>query len=598
MTEQVRWRDAVGAAERLTDGDRRTLRLLTHLPLLWEGAIERLDGARAGAPVYRRLARLRAMGLVDEIHLAFRVGRNPGLLYLTDLGIATIAVDRQVDAAYLARRARLRGPDLLARLPGLPHLLAAYQLLVAVAGVRTGRARLIAWEQPWRGRLRRPTRKAPISIELPAYAALTWAEQAAELVLVPDLATFPLRAYRPAIGHLQALSRVSGSTLPTLIVATTDTRRSAWVRLLDDVARSRGSAPLVVHLATWRDLLVDCRALSDAASATRPASTLGIRDPRLRPLGERQPGSRIPRPVGTVFQRGSSDGGTASLVLEVKPVERLLLDLVGRHPFLPADSLADVLGWDVRRVRERRARLIRLGLMRLLRVDERHWSTPDDLTELTEAGLEIVAGQQGLSLARAVHFNGLAGGGPEHPTGIRRLLLRDLAHTLGADAHFVGLFRRYGAMPGAGSDAILEWRSTSACSRRRVRPDGYGMVRHHGELHGFFLEYDRGTMSARDYAEKWAGFYDYRDSRAFEQDYDGFPTILVVTTDSKSEERIARSARAASVGRALVLPLLLTCEWRITGDPTNPDGLFGPIWREPHDAYAARRRWPPGASRV
>ena len=48
MTGRAHWRDAVAAAERLTEGDRRTLRLLAHLPLLWEGAIEQLSGARAG----------------------------------------------------------------------------------------------------------------------------------------------------------------------------------------------------------------------------------------------------------------------------------------------------------------------------------------------------------------------------------------------------------------------------------------------------------------------------------------------------------------------------------------------------------------------
>ena len=167
--------------------------------------------------------------------------------------------------------------------------------------------------------------------------------------------------------------------------------------------------------------------------------------------------------------------------------------------------------------------------------------------------------------------------------------MRDLAHTLGADALFVGLYRRYGARPAASDDAILEWRSAAACSRRRVRPDGYGMVRYRGELCGFFLEYDCGTMSARDYAEKWNVYYDYRDSRAFEMDYDGFPTILVVTTDNSAEERIARSARAASAGRALALPLLLTCEWRIARDPASSDGLFGPIWRAPDDP--TRRAW-------
>ena len=90
--------------------------------------------------------------------------------------------------------------------------------------------------------------------------------------------------------------------------------------------------------------------------------------------------------------------------------------------------------------------------------------------------------------------------------------------------------RTYGRGAGPKDDALLEWRNTVACSRRRMKP---GRVRHGPPkrgTHGFFLEYDRGTMSARDYAEKWAAYYDYRDSRAFERDYAGFPTILVVTT--------------------------------------------------------------------
>ena len=592
MNGWVHWRDAVAAAERLAESDRRTLRLLSHLPFLWEGAIEQLSGARAGSPVSRCLSRLRETGLVGEIHPALRAGKNPGLLYLTDLGIATLAVDRRVDAAHLVRRARLRGPDLLDRLLSLPHLLAAYQLLAALAGTRGERAELLAWDQPWRGRIRLPTRKAPVTVELPAYAALTWHGRTAELILVPDLATFPLRVYRPAIGHLQARRRVSRATLPMLLIATTDDRRSAWTRLLDDLARSRRGAPLDVRIVTWMQLRDDRVALDDVAATARPTPAIYARDLRLRPLGDRQPGSRIPRPVGTVFNPDSSDTSLGRLALKVSPVERVLLDLVGRHPFLTADSLAAVLGWEARRVREHRARLIRLGLVRLLDVHERHWSSPSDLTELTRVGLEFVAAQQGLSLARTVRFNGLAGGGPEHPTGIRRLLVRDLAHTLGADAPFIGLYRRYGGLPTEGGDAIIEWRSAAACSRRRVRPDGYAMVRHDGELYGFFLEYDRGTMSARDYAEKWAVYYDYRDSRAYELDYDGFPTILVVTADNRSEERIARSARAASVGRPVSLPILLTCEWRVHRGPSNPDGLLGPIWRKPVGAFGDRQCWP------
>jgi hypothetical protein len=228
-----------------------------------------------------------------------------------------------------------------------------------------------------------------------------------------------------------------------------------------------------------------------------------------------------------------------------------------------------------------------------LHAGERRLAAPEDLTELTHAGLEFVAAQQGLSLARAVHFNGLAGGGPEQPTGMRRLLLRDLEHTLGADAVFVGLHRQFVSTAARlDGDAVLTWWSAAACGGRRVRPDGYGMIRFSGRLYGFFLEYDRGTMSVRDYGPKWAAYYEYRDSRAVERNYDGFPTILVVTTSKTAEERIARSARAASVGRWAPLPMLLTLQWRIDGDPSNPAGLLGPIWRDPHAATVERRGWP------
>lgn len=325
---------------------------------------------------------------------------------------------------------------------------------------------------------------------------------------------------------------------------------------------------------------------------------MGHRRLELGRFDERCASSSIPRPVGAILGGGSPDGPLDRVALEVSPQERMLLDLVGRHPFLSAESLATVLGWETRRARERRARLIRRGLISLLDASEAGAWPADELTELTESGLRFLAAQQGLSLVGAVRFNGLAGGGPARPMGTRELLLRNLDHTVGTDAIFVHL---RGTLSNGGvsrDDAVLEWRNAAACSRRRVRPDGYAMIRLGGRLYGFFLEYDRGTMSARDYAKKWAAYYDYRDSRDFERDYDGFPTILVVTTDNTVEERIARTARAASVGRSPALPILLTCEWRITRDPANSRGLLGSIWREPFPGRRERVCWPAPSAKM
>jgi hypothetical protein len=590
MTGRACWRDVEATVNRLTESDRRTLLLLVHLPLIWEAAIEQLYGLKGRASVYRSLARLRAMGLITDMRPSLRARRNPGLLHLTDFGIATVAADQRVDPNGLARRARIRGADLADRVPGLPQLLSVYHLLVSVAASRPGSIDLLAWEQPWRRTFSRPTRTSRMSVEVPAHATLSWGDQAGELLLLPDLATAPFGVHRRTLALLLDLRRQAADTLPTLVVATTDSRHRAWVRLLDDVVRARSESPLAAHVVTWRELRDGARLTSLAASLSEPPDTRTVRRLQVPPLGSRLPGSLIPRPVASQL---AARAPSVNRLLALKGLDRDLLDLIGRHPFLSADSLATVIGWEARRLRERLTRMMRLGFARLVEDGETRTPIRAEMIELTVDGVALVAAQQGLSIARAVHFSGLAGGGPEHEVGARRLLLRQVQHTLGADAIFVGLYRRLGvATETTGGDAVIEWRNAAACSRRRAHPDGYGMVRRHGETYGFFLEFDRGTMGTQGYGAKWSGYYHYLESRAFERDYDGFPTILVVTPDNGVEERIARSVRAASIGRALLLPLLLTCEWRINHAPSNPDGLLGPIWREPHGDFDDRRRWP------
>lgn len=589
MNGHRHWRDAEAAAGRLTESDRRALLLLVHLPLIWEAAIERLYGLRGGASVYRGLARLRAMGLIGELRAALKARRNPGLLYLTDFGIATVAADQRVDPNVLVREARLRGTDLADRLPGLPPLLALYDLLASVAVTRTGRIDLLAWEQPWQRTFIRPTRRSAVAVQVPAHTVLSWDDHAEAFLLLPDLATSPLGVHRQMLARLVELRGHDPDPLPWLVVATTDARIDGWNRLLDAIALAVKAAPLGAHVVTWRELRSgDVQPRLPTPSSDSSESEL-VRRLQVTPLVPRPPGSRIPRPIGPDIEARVPSIGR---LLAVKGMDRDLLDLIGRHPFLSSDGLATVLGWEVRRLRERLSRMIGLGFVRLVEPRETRASSHAELIELTIDGVQLVAAQQGLSVVEAVRFNGLAGGGPEQEIGARQLLLRNLQHTLGADAVFVDLYRRLGvATATVGEDAILEWRNAAACGRRRARPDGYGMIRRHGETYGFFLEFDRGTMSARGYGAKWSGYYHYRESRAFERDYDGFPTILVVTTDNAAEERIARSARAASVGRWAPLPILLTCTWRIDHDPSNPDGLLGPVWREPSAGFHERAWW-------
>ena len=85
-----------------------------------------------------------------------------------------------------------------------------------------------------------------------------------------------------------------------------------------------------------------------------------------------------------------------------------------------------------------------------------------------------------------------------------------------------------------GDDALEEWRSAAACARGGFRPDGYGCYRRDGVRYGFFLEYDRGTERAREYAAKLRAYYRYRAGRA-DRDYAGFPALLVVTTSKRAD---------------------------------------------------------------
>jgi hypothetical protein len=456
---------------------------------------------------------------------------------------------------------------------------------------------LLAWERPWRRRYLRPTAKAPVTAALPAYAALAWDDGAAAGLLLPDHGAVPLRLYRPTLDHVLVLRGLHGGALPTLVVATTDAGRvAAWRALVEEVRAVRSEAPLSAAVGTWAELRTAPQVLAVCATDQAPEGL--VQRVQLPPLWRRDPAAPLPRFVGDALappvrrpRRAPAGTGRDRVALSLSRADRGLLDLVGRHPFLPSASLALVLDWPLPAVLRRRNRLIAAGLLRVLdRAEAAEDGAGDELVEATAQGLTLVAAQLGLTLSGAVRALGLAGGGPEQPIGARRALLKHPTHTREADDVFVRLFRTARRRTAAGwDDALIEWRSAAACCRRPIRPDGYGIYRHAGRPYGLFLEYDRGTMSARDYLQKFAAYYAYWASGRYERDYDGFPTILVVTRDSTAEERIARAAVAAAVGRGQVLPLLLTCRWRIDSR-RNPGGLLGPIWREP--GSTTRRCWP------
>jgi Replication-relaxation len=260
----------------------------------------------------------------------------------------------------------------------------------------------------------------------------------------------------------------------------------------------------------------------------------------------------------------------------------------GAIRFLQLRKLADLLGTSVPRIRRLESDLVRSGWLKRVEMEEFPqvavgWSqsvfSDLGLVEITLAGQRRIAGALGLDPRTATRYHGLIGAGRSQ-AGKRRRLLLALAHTLGANAVFVAFATAASAVRHAGgSDDLVEWRGAAACERNYCKPDGYGCYVRNGVAHGFFLEYDRGTESTRTYLAKFRAYYRYRDSRQADRDYNGFPTLLFVTTQPHAEERIADAAnRAWFLRGAEPLAVLITTTSRITSDR---QAILGRIWRRP-----------------
>jgi Replication-relaxation len=149
-----------------------------------------------------------------------------------------------------------------------------------------------------------------------------------------------------------------------------------------------------------------------------------------------------------------------------------------------------------------------------------------------------------------------------------------------------------------GDEALIEWRSATACAYGRFRPDGYGCYRRGARLFGFFLEYDRGTERLSQYVAKLASYYRYRDTGAFKHDYQSFPTVLVVTTSADAEARLAYQVYLAQLrhaGAPLLVFLTTTCLIRAC-----VGGVLGPVWRSASASWsheAVRVCWLPQPGR-
>ncbi len=83
-------------------------------------------------------------------------------------------------------------------------------------------------------------------------------------------------------------------------------------------------------------------------------------------------------------------------------------------------------------------------------------------------------------------------------------------------------------------------------------------------------------------------YHRYLASTLAAREFDGAPSVVVVTAGPGAEDRVADAVMAAEVGQARRLPLLLTTMDLLT---TAEHGPFDCVWRIP-GVHNGRRAWP------
>ena len=256
MTPSPRWADAEAALKKLTPCQLATLRRVARLPLIHVEVLAQLRnlGDRSSS-VAHTVDDLTDMGLIAYVRPVIAAGPTK-LHYVTDLGLAALAFDWKVDVRDLAITLRTdkRSLDHLHLRARQAHH--TYRLLGAVAACGGDEPCLIAWERPW---LRAVSYIGPHSagiVELPAHAVLTWPTTGTgSFLLLPDISTFPVHAYRPTFLQLLRWRESDEQYLTLLVVGTHERRRAEAIEdLAGEVREKLGMAPLVMVVATWSDL--------------------------------------------------------------------------------------------------------------------------------------------------------------------------------------------------------------------------------------------------------------------------------------------------------------------------------------------------------
>jgi hypothetical protein len=256
------------------------------------------------------------------------------------------------------------------------------------------------------------------------------------------------------------------------------------------------------------------------------------------------------------------------LVRGLDPRERAVLVAICEHKVLVTEHLKAMFFGSLRRAQDRLRHLAQRGL-----IDTWYPPRPRGMGKasghhtLTESGTQVVASLLGIARSELRYV-------------VRNEEDREqdsyLAHRIGVNEFFCALIEAGRAIDAHG---LAKWvpERTVRTGDGWIRPDGFGVFLHpDGEL-DFYLEYDRGTETTRQLANKLAGYIGVARDWT-ERGTEHFPCVLIVVPNHRRERAVA-AAFADALARFKRKDKLAGLPFFVANEETlRQRGVLGKVW--------------------
>jgi len=547
------------------------------------------------------LARLMGIGEIDARHLRTELDRRGWVewiaprvaelderrraAFLRAEALADLATCSGFAAEEIARRAPVRDADVLTRIPRIGEVTAVNWLLSGLAAELRERGEMTlmdACSLP----VASTRRWWPHGVD--AYGVVRGGRGAARFFVAWDRAGVPDGHRRIRIRSWAAESRSAHPSLILVVCADAHAQR-VWDAELRRHAERAGMPD--VRLTTAQEVLA---AGPRAAIWSIPGVSVRLRFEQALPSPSTDMGPLLTFPASMQLPRRPCSAPrlrdraaitavlpgnrpirerTAALAIVTSAADKACLDWLARHPRLSAPELALFLDLPVGVIARRLQLLTRYHAVRRLEVDGA------ELWCITERTLRMFADAEGVPWKRYELNGAVKAPGPEDDSATRP----SMAHQLGINH----VFARFARDARAAGWQLRVWRNEAESAHRFVfdgrkawiRPDGSGTLHRGNEERAFLLEYDRGTLDAGDYRDKFSGYARYFEAGEWRDRFSTRPSLLFVCSDDRAERRVARAVETA----ALPLPIFITVEWRYDRVDERRGGIFGEIWRDQFD---------------